>query len=134
MKESSGINLIYTTMRGIVLMSGERPPRDQKDERKMAFYGIGRVAQPPKILILDSKGFIRIYHYLDARFLVSALSMQICHLSIDEFNMKKMRLREKLLPKKKNRSKSQLQKSKNLVPEKGRSKSQDASSQEVKIT
>ncbi len=124
--EIHGLNLLFATLRGIVLMSEERPARGQKNEAEFQYYKKTiKLPKPPKFLILDSKGYIHVFRYYDTRYAFPALSMFIRLLSIQEFQDKQVLLMEKLNRKKK-RSKSVHEKVEtiSLMKEKKRSKSQ----------
>jgi len=67
--EIHGLSLLFTAPRGIALMREERPPRGRKNEDKGAYYQKTlRLPKPPKFLILDSKGYIRVFSYYDTRY------------------------------------------------------------------
>jgi len=122
-------------------MREERPARDQKvAENEVKYHRqTFKLPKPPKIVILDGEGLIHVYHYYDTSYVAPAFSMSIRNLSIDEFKRGRMRIKEKLRPKGKNRSKSQFEKGGKRaaasIQGKNRSKSQmKISSAEVKIT
>ena len=81
-------------MRGIALMSEERPTPGQKTYSSDVVYSkvTFKLQTPPKIVILRGNGFIDIFHYYDTRHDVPAFSMSIRHLTMDEFHEKKMLL------------------------------------------